>query len=52
MPLLVKNFTKVEQAEENLNLVPKVKLELLPFHHPEPPLVIEVHLDKSKYNIE
>lgn len=35
-----------------MNLVPKLKLELLPFHHPEPPLFIEVHLEKCKYNIE
>ena len=24
----------------------------MPFHHPDPPLLIEVHLEKAKYNLE
>ena len=32
--------------------MPKLKIELQPFHHPEPPLYIDLFLDKSKVNIE
>jgi hypothetical protein len=31
---------------------PKLKLELLPFHHPLPPLLLELNLNKGSFNIE
>jgi hypothetical protein len=32
--------------------LPKLKLELQPQHHPEPPLIIEFFLEKGKFNVE
>lgn len=53
-PMLVKNFNKDDEKiiEEQSKYLPKIRLEMQPQHHPEPPLIVELNLKKAKYNME
>ena len=49
LPIIVKNYQKQEQEK---SFLPKLKIEYQPFHHPDPPLILELHLNKARLNIE
>jgi len=35
-----------------VSFLPRLRVEYKPFHHPDIPLILELHLDKTRFNIE
>ena len=35
-----------------MSFLPRLRVEYKPFHHPDIPLILELHLDKTRFNIE
>ena len=51
MSLIIKNQER-DQTQEKLDLEPKLTIVYLPQIHPNPPLVVELTLDRTRYNID